>query len=85
MERYDGSPAPAGTQILIETDKSIPSQTLTIGEDGTVTSSVDIPSDMDYFGMEIKADDAEDERFAYRTTHVVQKESFLEIIILTPK
>jgi len=62
MERYDGSPAPAGTKLRIEANKrsTIPSQNLTIGDDGTVTSSVDIPSDMSFFYMKIKANDAED-------------------------
>lgn len=86
MERYDGSPAPAGTQLRIEANQpsTIPSQTLTIGDDGTVTSSVDIPSDMGYFYMKIKADDAEDGNLGARMiTSVVRRGSFVEIIVLT--
>lgn len=86
MERYDGTPAPAGTQLTIEANSgtNIPSQTLTIGDDGTVTSSVDLPSDLGYFYMKIKSEDAEDGNLSARMiSSVTRRGRFLQIDVLT--
>ena len=87
MQRYDGSPAPAGTQVTLEANQpnSIPSQTLTIGEDGTVTSSVDVPDGITYFNMKIKAEDAEERNlYARIVSSQARRGPFIQIDVLTP-
>ncbi|KAL7028444.1 hypothetical protein ACKWTF_005838 [Chironomus riparius] len=88
MQKYDGSPAPAGTQVTIEANvpDNIPSQTLTIGDDGTVTSSVDIPSNTTYFNMKIKAEEADGRNlYARIISSGTQRGPFIQIDVLTPE
>ena len=89
MQRYDGSPAPAGTQLQLVPDetKYIPTQTLTIGRDGTVSSSIDIPANEKFLSMFIKSDDAYDgylsSRIAYSEESSIEDGSYLRFDVLT--
>jgi Macroglobulin domain MG4 len=60
LERYDGSPAPAGTQIRIisTSSKVIPKQTLSLDENGSVKASVDVPLDTETLSLQLTARDA---------------------------
>jgi len=86
LKKYDGSPAPAGTKVKVipENIKTIPSQTLTIGADGTVSSSVNVPAGTEYLSLKITADDAYDN---YVGAGIIQYSSgsYLQIDVLTEK
>lgn len=60
MLHVDGGPAPAGTKIYLKPNNppTLQPQNLTIGEDGTVSSSYFIPEGTSYVSVDIIADNA---------------------------
>ena len=84
MKKYDGSPAPSGTsvEVIPQDISTIPSQTLTIGADGTVSSSVNVPVGTDYLSLLIKSKDSYDD---YVSAGLVQyvSGSYMQIDVLT--
>lgn len=60
MIKIDGGPAPKGTKIYLKPNnpKTLLPQNLTIGEDGSVSSSYYIPEDTTYVSVEIIAENA---------------------------
>ncbi|XP_070502088.1 thioester-containing protein 1 allele R1-like [Chironomus tepperi] len=83
LKKYDGSPAPSGTKInVIPEIRTIPSQTLRIGSDGTVSSSVMVPPDTQYLSLQLTAEDAYDN---YVGAGIIRYRSgsYLQIDVLT--
>lgn len=84
LKKFDGSPAPKGTKVKVTSQNptSIPSQTLLIGTDGSVSSSVNIPKGTEYVSLKITADDAYEN---YIGAGVIQYSSgsYLQIDVLT--
>ena len=68
MVHVDGSPAPAGTKIYLKPNNpnTLAPQNLTIGEDGSVSSSYFIPEGTTYVSMDIIADNAMEGYFGAR-------------------
>jgi hypothetical protein len=86
LKKYDGSPAPAGTKVTVipQTPDTIQSQTLVLGADGSVSSSVNVPTDTQYLSLTIKSNDAYQ---GYVGAGIIEYSSgsYLQIDILTEK
>lgn len=86
VKKFDGSPAPAGTkvQIIPENPNTIPQQTLTLGTGGSVSSSVNVPKNVQYISIRITTKDSYD-GYIGASIPYVRSGSFLTIDILTEK
>jgi len=84
LKRYDGSPASAGIQIQVipQTPSTLPSQTLAIGADGSVSSSINVPADATSLTLKIKADDSSDNSLSAGLVQQISG-SYLQIDVLT--
>lgn len=86
MKKYDGSPAPAGLTVYIAPSfpATIPSQRLTLGSDGRVSGSINVPVDVNYLSMRVYAKGASD---AYISASVRSfgTGEFLNVEVLTEK
>ena len=84
LKKYDGSPAPAGTKVKVtgQSPTTIPSQTLIIGADGTVSSSVNVPAGIEYLSLKITSADASEN---YIGAGIIRYSSgsYLQIDVLT--
>ena len=84
LKRYDGSPAPAGVQIQVipQSPSTLLSQTLAIGADGSVSSSIDVPADTQLLLLKIKADDSDDNALSAGLEQQITG-NYLQIEVLT--
>ncbi|KAL7028449.1 hypothetical protein ACKWTF_005840 [Chironomus riparius] len=84
LKRYDGSPASAGVQIQVipQSPSTLPSQTLAIGADGSVSSSFDIPAYTQLLSLKIQADDTADNSLIASVEQKIS-DNYLQIEVLT--
>ncbi|XP_070502464.1 CD109 antigen-like [Chironomus tepperi] len=84
LKKYDGSPALAGVQIQVipQNPSTLPSQTLAIGDDGSVSSTIDVPADTQSISLKITADDSADNTLSASVAQAVNG-SYLQIEVLT--
>lgn len=84
LKKYDGSPATPGIQIQVipQNPSTLPSQTLAIGADGSVSSSIDVPADTQLLTLKFRADDSGDNTLSASVAQQVIG-SYLQIEVLT--